>query len=129
MAQVDVTILLYRSYGLSEWHSGHAHHLQTFVVEPACPEWPYPKPTPASSPLHLAHQRTVQTFQRRFPLSRFALFGGCPFEEFAFEQIFGGEVELIFLGVDVGFLGEGEFYDGFVLLPAQQQADGGIFFW
>ena len=42
------------------------------------------------------------------------------------EQLFRGEIELIFLGVDVGVLREREFHHGVVFLPAEEQADGGI---
>ena len=45
------------------------------------------------------------------------------------EKFLGGQVELVFAGMDVGVLREGEFHHGIVLFAAEQQADGGILLW
>ena len=39
--------------------------------------------------------------------------GGAPFVELLLQELFGGQVELIRFGVDVGVFGQGEFDDGF----------------
>ena len=39
---------------------------------------------------------------------------GGPAEEFLLEFLFGGKVELVFAGVDVGVFGEGDFDHGFL---------------
>ena len=52
-----------------------------------------------------------------------------PLKELGLEKFLGGQVELVFAGMDVGVLREGEFHHGIVLFAAEQQADGGILLW
>ena len=74
----------------------------------------------------IRQRRTRRFFQRKFPASCLGFFFARPFEELGFEQLLRGQVELVFLGVDVGVLRKREFHHGVVFLPAEQQADGGI---
>ena len=51
---------------------------------------------------------------------------GRPFEQLALQFLLAGQVELILAGVDVGVLGERDFHQGFVLLFAEDDADGRV---